>query len=549
MTALLLLSTFAGLATATWQSVVARREAALAAAAAARADAMREFMFETFAEAEPVAPRKGPMTVLEATERAWRIARDDAKAEPRARLELLARLAEVLDRQGDIAGAVERLQFAANEATRLIGPDDPLTLEIEILLTNVIRLHGNYAEARRRYDELLLRVPEHATLLRTRLLRGSATLAARPENDRARSHAEMDAALALARSLGPDELLAVLRNRAVTLIDLNETPAAIPAFEEQLVLLRERYGEKHEKLATVLAALGRAYRRIGELERSQELIEAAVAMDREIFPGDHWITADHLNALSLTQELRGDLAAALVSASESLRISQVTDGANHPEALISRAVYAMMLSRSGRHPEALQQFRTLLATAPAEQLRSRNGLCWRGHYGWALVLAGDPAAGTIELDQALEGFAALVPPSHDHWAKIIEKRLLLALDRGDRVRAELLCSQLAQLAARVDSTDPFWSGRIATVRGELLLAQGRAPEALGHLNAAMREINPSIWHGRALQIDNLLLRAQATAALGDTATARDLVQQGRTLLVALQSPPPRLTARAERSAY
>jgi len=549
VTVLLLVATFGALAVAAWQGVVARNEAASARAEAARANAMRDFMFEAFAEAEPGAPRAGPMTVLEAVERAYSVVRSDPRAEPRARLELQLRLAEVLRRQGELAGAQARLDDAYEEALRSLGRDDPLALEIELEVARTQKLRGRYVEARQLTDALLPRIPQQAVELRIEALRHSSTLAARAEHDRGRALRESDEALRLARGQGDPELLrATLRDRSVMLVDLGEAAAAIPPLVEVLALSRERFGANHEQVSLTLASLARARRRSGDLEGAEQDARAAVAMDRRVFAGDHWITSNHLNALSLILELRGELDEALAQAAEAMRISVATLGPNHAESLVTRRVHTAMLTRMGRLADAVPAWRELAAfderRLGAGHVLARYSRAW---LGYALVLVGDREAGALEMEAATAALdeADVAGADADMLAKVIERRAQVALLLGDAVAAATWSGRLARAVARIPVPGAYWRGRVETLQGEVALAAGDAAAALALLQRTAGSIDANEYPGAMLQAGNRLLQARASQALGDHAAASRLAAEGRALLEPLAYPTPSIVALAQ----
>ena len=542
VTLLLLLASVGSLGVAAWQGVVARREAAAARAEAARANAMRDFLFETFADAEPGAPRAGPVTVLEAVDRAWRAVRADPAADPRARLELQLRLAQVSRRLGDFARAKAQVADAREEALRTLGRDDLLSLQIELEAALTLKQSGEYAQSRRLTEELLALVPQAAVETRIRLLRHSATLAARPEHDRERALRENDEALRLARGLGDAELLrTTLSQRGVMLVDLGENIAAVATLEEVLALTRERYGARHEQVSLALAALSRARRRGGDLKGAEEDARAAVGMDREIFAGDHWITSNHLNALALILDLRGELDEALEHAAEGMRISMATLGPAHAETLVTRRVHATLLTRVGRLPEALASWRGIVPL-DREQFGPRHILAGysRTMYGYVLAQSGETEAGMAEADAAIAALGEVAGADAEMYARLLERRTQLALQFGTAAEAADWSARLAEAATRIPAPTGYWWGRAETYQGDARLKGGDARGALAVLERAGARIDASDYPGASLLAANRVLQASAAQALGDRAAAVRLAAEARSLVAALAYPPPRI---------
>ena len=413
------------------------------------------------------------------------------------------------------------------------------------------KLRGRYVEARQLTDALLPRIPQQAVELRIEALRHSSTLAARAEHDRGRALRESDEALRLARGQGDPELLrATLRDRSVMLVDLGEAAAAIPPLVEVLALSRERFGANHEQVSLTLASLARARRRSGDLEGAEQDARAAVAMDRRVFAGDHWITSNHLNALSLILELRGELDEALAQAAEAMRISIATLGPNHAESLVARRVHATMLSRMGRTGRRRGGLaRDRAARRTPVRCAARAGTLFAGLAGLRAGAVGDREAGALEMEAATAALDEVrcrrrgcrhAGKGH-RAARTGGVGAARGRDRrGDVVRAAGACGGAHPRAGA------YWRGRVETLQGEVALAAGDAAAALALLQGRPAASTPWITPAAVLQAGNRLLQARAAQALGDAAAASRLAAEGRALLARLAYPPPSLVALAQR---
>src|SRR6185436_16708120 len=110
--------------------------------------------------------------------------------------------------------------------------------------------------------------------------------------ERPRALREARLAVDLSRRSGDAELLRdSLGALGNTYLTLDAPSDAVATYEELLTLDRRRFGAEHATVARTEAALSRAYRRVGELDRAEEHARAAVAIDRKVYPGDHWRTA------------------------------------------------------------------------------------------------------------------------------------------------------------------------------------------------------------------------------------------------------------------
>jgi hypothetical protein len=100
--AVAVLAVIGGLAGTLTQARRATRQAALATEQQERAEAVRNFLFDVFQEAEPPIPGRQPPSVLEVVKDAVNAARSNHSMNALARTELLTDLGTVIGAQGDV---------------------------------------------------------------------------------------------------------------------------------------------------------------------------------------------------------------------------------------------------------------------------------------------------------------------------------------------------------------------------------------------------------------------------------------------------------------
>jgi eukaryotic-like serine/threonine-protein kinase len=545
----LLVGTTATLAQAKRASAQAERasaQARRASAEAARADSMRRFMFDAFAEAEPGAPRAGPASVVDAVERAIAATSADDGTDPRARLELLIHLAQVLNSQGSLERARGLLVPAVARAGADFGPGDPLVLEAEATLFWNEVLRGEFTGARQRADRLLARIPEDSLRLRAEVLRRSANLATK-QSDRARGLDEARRAVDLSRRSGDGTMLGdALDELGNAFLTAGDLPESIRTYEELLTLRRQRYGAEHAEVADVEASLSRAYRRSGSLDRAEEHARRAVAIDRKVYTSDHWRSALHLNALSILLNMRRAFPEMLAVASEGLRIQRATLGDTHPSTLNSLQNVGWAHVQMEEFAAAVPPLRESLAGKNV-QYGPEDGqtVMTRATLGRALAASGHAAEGKAEMDHAIASAEGLADPDHNLLGESLEKRIRAALDLGEPAQALPLLDRLAAVVAKLPGTDHYWTGRVDAFRGEALLALNRTDEAVAALDAAARALATSPAPDAVLSVEVPLRLAAAAQARGEEERSRALARDGRARLSALPHPPARLTRLAQ----
>ncbi len=545
-TMLVLLALVTGLGIAWWQAIVAQRAAREAQAQTARANSMRDMVFDVFSEAEPGKPRPAETTVSEAAEHAIATLLTNRNGDPRARLELLARLADTVGRQGHPDRAQELLERALVESRELLGQTDNLTLDIGVRLAGYETQHGSYDAARQRIDKLLAQIPPEVTELRIRVLRASAS-AAWHMHERERALGDGSLAVALSRQLGDAEVERdTLSGYGATLLGVGAVPEAVTVYEKLLELNTAKFGPTHEQVALAWSGLSRAYRRSGNLEKAEDASRHALAIDRAIYTNDHWITANHLNALTMILLQKRDYQGALDASREGVRITVNTLGENHIDRLspVYEAGFSLMMME--RYAEALPYLRDVFERrAERLGLTQRETIIARAIYGYDLGMTGD-TAGATELDKAIGDASNEATPDFDTLAKIIEKRIRLAIVSGDLDKAAAMIEPFENAVAKLPAPDNrAWIGKADTLRGEVLLAQKRPHEAREALLRAGKALEAGTSTDLVEPFEQRLLLAKACAASNDVAAARAAANDARRKMENVPYPPSRLTLLAE----
>ena len=539
ITALFALGIIAALGLALWQGSIARH-------AAARADAMRDFMISAFSEAEPSTPRAGPPSITEVVEQAIVKARSDTQMNAGVRAELVAELGAVLSAQGRIEPARDVLQWNYDHAAADFGPDARETLAAGHELAVTLILAGEYAPARALLDTLLAHVPAGDVKYGAALRFDSALLSSK-QHELHRALADADQGLALTRSLGDDEALArALSEYGNVQLAAGHIAAATTAWQELLTLREKRFGPTHVDVASAHADLSRAYRRDGRLDEAERHIRAALAIDDAVLPQGHWRRSNHLNALMMVQIQRRDYRAALDSANASLAIDRVAYGdADHPEPANDLNSIGMLNALLEDFPAAIAPLRESLdRTERKFGPEHFESAVTRANLGVVLAHAGDVAAGEAEIEHAIRSLESAAEPDLDEQAATWEKLARGRLDRTDAAGALSAIDHIDALLAKIGTPGAYWDGRAATLRATALLQQGNAAEALRLLDGAAAALQQSHNADAVLSIEVPLLQANAAIALAQQDDARRHAQAALPALAALPNPPHRLVALA-----
>lgn len=523
-----LIAIISALGVALWQARAARLELQ-------RADALRDFMFSAFAEAEPSVPREGPPRVTEVVEQAIAKARADAQLHPEVRSELLTQLGAVLRAQGQLERARQTLEWNHEQSRVDFGERSILSQRAATELAHAQILAGHYAAARALLDRQMRVLSGQHNELAAQALLLSAQLASK-QHELARADADAEAGLLIVHALQDENTLARgLDKYSNVRLAIGDAAGAITGYIELIELYERRYGKQHINMATAQASISRAYRRAGRLAEAETAIRSALEIDRATLPKDDWRRARHLNALVMVMLQQREFPAALEAAKESLRINRIANGEDHPETANDLNNVGMLHVRLADFPAALpfleESLRRTEAKFGAEHYETA---LTRGSYGFALARVGKREQGAAELRHALTSLQAADEPSGEDIALTLEKLMQVEILAGDLLAASALLDPFDAATAKLE--DPRWKARAQVMRATVLLRSGRASEARAPLTTAEAMVRSANPPDPELRVEILLLQALVVSSLNETATARSLAQAGIDALDALKHP-------------
>ena len=524
----------AALTVALWQANAARREAL-------RANAMRDFMFSAFAEAEPGSPREGPPTIAAVVEQSAHKARADAAMNIDARTELLTQLGGVLRGQGRLDSARENLEWNYAQAKAAFGETAALTLAAgrELLATMILR--GDFAEARTLADRLIAIAPPRGAGVRS-LIFGDSALLASKEHEYKRASADSRTSVELAEASGdPDLVDQALEGAGNVALGTNQPAEAVRTYEELLTRYTRKHGARHLSVAGTQASLSRAYRQQGDLVRAEEHIHRALEIDDAVLAHDDWRRAEHLNALTMVMYQQRDYKGALDAAAETLRINRVARGEDHPEIANDYNSVGMMHALLEEWSDAVTPLREALRRSEAAYGPEHfETAVTRSNLGVVLANSGDVAAGEAELAHAIASLEKAEEPEPDEVAATYEKLARIRLDRGDADGALTAIGHIESALAKETTVPAYWNGRVAMLRATALLRVHKPREARALLETAAADLARSAKPDVVLRVEVPLLTAEAAASLGDS-DAHQLRDSAAAALDKLRYPPRRLS--------
>ena len=489
-------SLVAGLAVAAWQARRAEAHAKTAAAAARRAEAVKEFLIGLFEVADPEQASGGSVTASELLDQAGKRLQSELASEPDVQADLLeavARIDKGLGRLGtaeDLAkrsldirerilpagdaaigrslatlGAVKlsagKLDQAEKELTRALalleatdGPDTLATARARSDYAQVLFWKGQAEKAEaieRRAWETYRRVLGDQNPQTAMHLRNLGVLLDELDRVDDAEKAYRDSQAILVEQLGPDHV-----NLAYSYVNLavllggrrNQPTEAEALYLRTLEIRRKSLGPKHPTVGQALQLTGLFYLNQGRLEESEAAYTEALAVFSGIDP-KHFEVGKCKNGLALIASRRGDYARAEKTMQEVEALFREVLGEKHPFTWQVRGNRASQIALQGRLEEAEAMERQV--AAKLEELNgmdSAEAVDARARLAETRRRRGHPEEALPVHRQALEAVLKMEGETST-WAAILRFQVaadLLASGRSeDRAEAKALLDQALAL--------------------------------------------------------------------------------------------------------
>ncbi|HET9818006.1 MAG TPA: serine/threonine-protein kinase [Rhodanobacteraceae bacterium] len=487
------------------QAYVANQQAGRAQRQAARADAVRRFLDNTFAQMDPAANR------------------------------------------GETVGMRDLLE--RSEARLAKAADMPLSVRVD-LTTLVGKLYWNLADntSSERVLKSAVALGGHGGVsdeARARALLALATVEQdRSDNESAWRHATMAHTLA-SRAREPDRELVEASQRLVTSMSIAHEGAvhAEPALRELLAADRARYGES-EPVVNDLIMLGHALDVMARYEEAEASLSEAVAMARRLNGTYASYLGLALDFLGTVRVHRGDYAGASQAFVESGRITGMLWGVDNVRTSITREQVLEVAILEGRFEESLPA--VMAVRDEAVTMRKARP----DHYAASWKLLGDTYSGLGRFREAETAYHMGLTlwsevPQGNQSAGMAET--LSALSSVLKWQGRLPEAEKAVLAAididrravppgMPSSASGPWLGRDLSALAGIIGLEGRHDEALARARAAVASLphNPGGESPHSALVQARL--ANALLAHGEADAA--LVQASEALAIADRVLPP-----------
>ena len=339
---------------------------------ARKAEAVKDFLVDLFALADPEQSRGEAITPLQMVDRGAERVATELAAQPEVQAEILAVLGRSYHRLGVDDRARELLEHAATLQRRHLGDRDLRLAQTLNWLATVLQTQAVYETAEDHFREAL-RIrraalgDEHREVAQA--LNDLAVLLSKAGDlDGAELlHSE---ALALKRRLFAGDhttIAASLHNLALLTVQRGDFATADTLYREALAIRREAFGNESLPVANTLNNLMVMHRRQSDHEAAEPLAREALAIRRRLLGDSHPDVAYSLFNLAAIQRARGDRVQAELLFREAIDVAVIALGEDHPDIGGMRNVMAAFLRESGdlsgaesMAREALEQVRGAL---------------------------------------------------------------------------------------------------------------------------------------------------------------------------------------------
>jgi tetratricopeptide (TPR) repeat protein len=290
-----------------------------------------------------------------------------------------------------------------------------------------------------------------------------------------------------------------------------------------------------ELQAEMLTQMGRTYRRLGEFDRAQVLLEQAREAGHKAFGPAHARIAQTLDYLGVVHADKGDYGAAGRTLELALSMRRTLLGAAHPEVAITLAELGRVYQDQGLnaraeplHREALQIRRTAQGEEHRETAVSLSDLAS------VLRLNGDLAGAEPLLRRSLEINRKTRGREHPNTSTALHDLALIAAAGGDLRAAELQLREVLAMQRRTLGDKHPVTVPVLNSLAHVLLQSGQPDVAAALSREALDVFRQSVGPDHQLVAIYTINHAAVLMALHRAGEAEPLLREG--LRVRLLAP-------------
>ncbi|MGC2172659.1 MAG: serine/threonine-protein kinase [Candidatus Sulfotelmatobacter sp.] len=327
-----------------------------------------DFMTNMFKVSDPSQARGNSVTAREILDKASKEAASGLAKDPEVQSEMMRVMSKTYQGLGLYPRAHELAQSALDARLRLLGPDDPKTLESMAQMATVLIYEGHYPEAEKFERQALAgehRVLEPADPLTLETMDHLAVILEHEGHDDQAEKLEREVVDVGSRKLGPEneQILRAMSNLGVALWHQSLYEEAEQAYRQLLDVDRRVLGSDDPRTLIAAGNLALVLQSEGRFSEAEPLYREVLAVQQRVLGTEHQATLFTMENLAALLIMEGRLAEAEKISRETLAIRIRILGPEHPDTLLSKMNVADELFHEGHVPEAEKLQREALGTS------------------------------------------------------------------------------------------------------------------------------------------------------------------------------------------
>jgi non-specific serine/threonine protein kinase/serine/threonine-protein kinase len=344
----ILLATFAAVQAVQLRRITRERD---------RANRITDFMTGMFKVSDPSEARGNSITAREILDKASTEIDPGLAKDPELQAQMMYVMGKVYDSLGLFAVSESLLQRAYDTRRRVLGPENPDTLNSMIALAWTLRHEGRYADAEKLQRETLeirTRVlgPEHPETIASM---GNLAVTLDDEGHYADAEKLQRQVLDFRRRIlglkNPDTVFS-MNNLALDLQMEGRYPEAEKLDRDAIEIRRDILGPDHPDVLRTMHNLANVLYREGRYADAEKLDRETIDEERRVLGPENPFTMMAVNSLTAILNGEGRYAEAADLGRQVLDIRRRTLGPEHPQTLTSMSNLADTLTKLGNYDEA-----------------------------------------------------------------------------------------------------------------------------------------------------------------------------------------------------
>jgi eukaryotic-like serine/threonine-protein kinase len=419
---------------------VAEIQRAAAESERTRAEAVLQFLVDSFRLADPSRARGKNITAKEILDTGAQRVSNELRGQPGLQATLMDTIGTVYLGLGELDQAQPLIEQALTIRRDALGAE---SLDVARSLFSLNRVYGERGDLNR------------------------AEQLAKESLELTQKHTGTDS-LETARTLCQ---LGVIEHRR------GQLATAEQLFQRCLDIRIARLGKNHEQVTTPMDNLASIAQDRQDFATAERLAREILAIDRETRDKDHPLYARHLLTLASALRGQGKMSEAGPLYREAIDLFERVVGSAHPDTIDAMNNFGKFLREQGELDEAQRVFETVLASD--RKLRPDHAYVGQDldSLGSIALLKKDYATAERRLREALDIYRKTLPAGHGYTGVTLTRLGVALLETRQWKEAEDTASEAHEIWTNAYGKTSAQSAFAAAIRGRALAMQGRMRDA------------------------------------------------------------------------